>query len=115
MKKLVLLSLLSASAFLLRAADLTGTWAATVVLDAGSGTATFVFEQKGEALSGTYSGVLGQAKVTGTVKGNQVEWSFDGGPAGKVSFQGALDGATKMKGTAEYGQLGKGTFTAEKK
>jgi hypothetical protein len=32
-----------------------------------------------------------------------------------VSFQGTLDGASNMKGTAEYGQLGKGTFTAEKK
>src|SRR6266516_4360968 len=47
-----------------------------------------------------------------TVTGDQVEWSLDGGAAGKVTFKGTLDGATKMKGTAEYGQLGKGTFTA---
>ena len=115
MKKLAVLFLLPATALLLRAADITGTWAAAVVLDAGSGTATFVFARKGETLSGSYTGVLGEAKLTGTVKGEQVEWSFDGGPAGKVSFKGTLDGATKMKGTAEYGQLGKGTFTAEKK
>lgn len=115
MKKLAVLLFLSSAAFVLRAADITGTWAAAVMLDAGSGTATFVFEQKGETLSGTYSGVLGQANVTGTVKGDQVEWSFDGGPAGKVTFKGALDGSTKIKGTAEYGQLGKGTFTADKK
>jgi hypothetical protein len=115
MKRLAVALLLVVSVSMLRAADINGTWAATVMLDAGSGTATFVFEQKGDGLSGTYSGVLGEAKVTGTVKGNQVEWSFDGGPAGKVSFQGTLDGTAKMKGTAEYGQLGKGTFTAEKK
>ena len=115
MKRLAVLLWLGMTAFILRAADISGTWAAAVVLDAGSGTATFVFQQKGDGLSGTYSGVLGEAKLTGTVKGNQVEWSFDGGPAGKVTFQGTLDGATKMKGAAEYGQLGKGTFTAEKK
>ncbi len=115
MKKIAVLLFLSAAAFVLCAADITGTWAATVMLDAGSGTATFVFEQKGETFAGTYSGVLGQAKVNGTVKGDQVEWSFDGGPAGKVTFKGAFDGAAKIKGTAEYGQLGKGTFTADKK
>jgi hypothetical protein len=115
MKKLAVLVLAVSTAFVLRAADVTGTWAAAVVLDAGTGTATFTFQQTGETLSGTYSGVLGDAKVTGTVKGEQVEWSFDGGPAGKVTYKGTLDGASKMKGTAEYGQLGKGTFTADKK
>jgi hypothetical protein len=115
MKKLLVVCLMLAGAFLVHAADITGTWAVSVMLDAGSGTATFVFDQKGENLTGTYSGVLGDAKVTGSVKGNQVEWSFEGGPAGKVSFQGTLDGTTKMKGTAEYGQLGKGSFTGEKK
>jgi hypothetical protein len=115
MKRFAVLLLLLAAVFTLRAADVTGTWSAAVVLDAGTGTATFVLEQKGETLSGTYSGVLGEAKVTGTVKGDQVEWSFDGGQAGKVTFKGTLDGAAKMKGTAEYGLLGTGTFTADKK
>jgi hypothetical protein len=107
--------LLLAAALVLWGADLSGTWSAAVVLDAGSGTATFVFEQQGTTLSGTYSGVLGEAKLTGTVMGDKVEWSFDGGQAGKVSFQGTLDGPARIKGTAEYGLLGKGTFTAEKK
>jgi len=115
MRPLALCFALLISVSALRAADISGTWAADVMLDAGSGTATFVFDQKGDTFSGTYSGVLGQAKLSGTVKGDQVEWSFDGGPAGKVSFKGTLDGASKMKGTAEYGQLGKGTFTAQKK
>src|SRR5579859_1582957 len=115
MRLLAVVLLLALSAFMLQAADVSGTWAVAVMLDAGSGTATFVFEQKGDTLSGTYSGVLGEAKLAGTVKGDQVEWSFDGGPAGKVSFHGTLDGAAKMKGTAEYGQLGKGSFTGEKK
>jgi hypothetical protein len=114
-KKLAIPLALLAAVFILQAADVSGTWSAAVVLDAGSGTATFVFEQKGNAISGTYSGVLGEAKVTGTVTGDKVEWSFDGGQAGRVTFQGMLDTAGKIKGTAEYGLLGKGTFTAEKK
>ena len=115
MRRLAICFLLLTSVLVLQGADLSGTWSAAVVLDAGSGNATFVFQQQGEALSGTYTGVLGEAKVTGTVMGDKVEWSFDGGQAGKVSFQGTLDGPAKMKGTAEYGVLGKGTFTAEKK
>ncbi len=98
----------------LLAADLSGTWSADVVLDAGNGTATFVFTQKGNTLSGTYSGALGEAKVAGTVQGNQVEWSFETADAGKVVYKGTLDGE-KIKGTAEYGSVGKGTFTATKK
>ena len=97
------------------AADLTGTWTAAVTLDAGSGTATFNFTQKGEALSGSYTGTFGAAKLTGTVKGDQAEWSFDADQVGKIVYKGSMDGPTKMKGSVEYGQLGKGTFTAEKK
>ena len=98
-----------------QAADLTGTWTANVTLDAGSGTATFTFTQKGEALTGTYSGTLGTAKVAGTVKGDQIEFSFDSEQAGKIAYHGTMDGATKFKGTCEYGLLGTGNFTAEKK
>ena len=115
MTKIAVVILMLGAAWVSYAADVSGTWSAAVMLDAGSGTATFVFEQKGDNLTGTYSGVLGEAKVNGKVTGDRVEWSFDGGPAGKITFSGKLDGATKMQGTAEYGQLGKGTFTAEKK
>ena len=73
-----------------------------------------MFKQAGDALSGTYSGTLGNAEIKGTVKGNQVEWSFDNADAGRISYKGMLEGTT-MKGTVEYGQLGAGTFTAEKK
>jgi len=100
-------------ALALAAADISGTWSASVALDAGSGTATFVLKQTGDTLSGSYSGALGEAKVTGSVKGEEVEWSFETEDAGKVVYKGKLDGG-KIKGSVEYGQLGKGTFTAEK-
>ena len=114
MRTLVVVMSLMLCGLTLLAADLSGTWSADVVLDAGNGTATFVFTQKGDKLSGTYSGALGEAKVTGTVQGNQVEWSFETGDAGKVVYKGTLEGG-KIKGAAEYGAVGKGTFTASKK
>jgi hypothetical protein len=114
MRTLVVVMSLMLCGLTLLGADLSGTWSADVVLDAGNGTATFVFTQKGDTLSGTYTGALGEAKVAGTVKGNQVEWSFETGDAGKVVYKGTLEDG-KIKGTAEYGAVGKGTFTAAKK
>jgi hypothetical protein len=115
MKKIIVPILIMLLALTLAAADLTGTWSVAVLLDAGSGSATFTFKQTGEALSGTYSGTFGQAQVTGTVKGDQIEWSFDNDQVGKVTYQGSMDGAGKMNGTVTYGQLGKGTFAGERK
>jgi hypothetical protein len=113
MRRLLVVVGLILCALALAAADISGTWSASVQLDAGSGTATFVLKQSGDALSGTYSGALGEAKVTGSVKGDDVEWMFETEDAGKVVYKGKLDGG-KIKGTAEYGQLGKGSFSAEK-
>jgi hypothetical protein len=113
MRRLLILVVLTLCALALAAADISGTWSASVQLDAGSGTATFVLKQSGDTLSGSYSGALGEAKVTGSVKGDEVEWSFETEDAGKVVYKGKLDGG-KIKGTAEYGQLGKGSFSAEK-
>jgi hypothetical protein len=115
MNKLFAVALLICSALALRGADITGTWSASVVLDAGSGVATFTFKQTGETLSGTYTGQFGKSDVTGTVKGDQVEWSFENDQVGKVAYKGVLDGSGKMKGSVAYGQLGAGTFTAERK
>jgi hypothetical protein len=114
MKKLIVAIVLMWSALTLLGTDLTGSWSIAVVLDAGTGAATFNFKQTGEALSGTYTGTFGTAQVTGTIKGDQIEWSFDAEQVGKVTYQGTLDGQDKMKGAVIYGQLGKGTFAGER-
>jgi len=111
MKTLVLLFAIAALAF---AADISGKWSFEVVLDAGGGSPNFEFTQTGETLTGMYHGQFGDLKLTGTVKGDKVEFSF-GGDAGTVKYSGTLDGANKMKGTVDYGEVGKGTFTATKK
>ena len=111
MKTLVLLFAIAALAL---AADISGKWSFDVVLDAGSGSPNFEFTQTGETLTGMYHGQFGDAKLTGTVKGDKVEFTF-GSDAGSVKYSGTLDGANKMKGTVDYGEAGKGTFTATKK
>ena len=71
---------------------------------------------KREALSGSYKGQLGEAQVTGTVKGDDVtiEYKVDG-QAGSlaVKYTGKTDGKT-MSGKVSLGQLGEGTFTGTK-
>jgi hypothetical protein len=98
------------------AADVTGTWIMAVETGAGSGSPTFVLVQKGEALSGSYKGQLGEAQVTGSVKGDEVtiEYKVDG-QAGSlaVKYSGKTDGKT-MSGKVSLGQLGEGTFTGTK-
>jgi hypothetical protein len=98
------------------AADVTGTWIMAVQTSAGSGSPTFVLVQKGDALSGSYKGQLGEAQVTGTVKGDDVtiEYTVDG-QAGSlaVKYSGKTDGKT-MSGKVSLGQLGEGTFAGTK-
>ncbi len=98
----------------LLAADITGTWQGEVKTDAGSGSPTFVLKQDGETITGTYSGQLGEAKVTGTIKGDEVTFSFDAQVT--VVYVGKVDASgKKMSGTVDLGGQASGTFTAEKK
>src|SRR5215468_12758964 len=57
--------------------DVTGKWAFTVQTDAGTGTPTVTLKQDGEKLTGHYSSeTLGEADLTGTVKGADVTFTF---------------------------------------
>jgi opacity protein-like surface antigen len=96
------------------AADVSGTWEAKVEVDGQSGTPTFVLKQAGEDLTGTYSGALGEAPVTGTVKDNDVAFDFQISGY-KIHYAGKLaaDGKT-MEGTVDFGGVASGTFTAAK-
>ena len=98
------------------AADISGAWEFTVETSQGSGNPTFEFKQDGDKLSGTYSGRFGTAPISGTVKDKDVEFTFQIPEVdGKVRYKGTLEGSNRMKGDVEYGDVGKGTFTAKKK
>lgn len=98
-----------------------GEWLFEVNTDQGSGSPTFRFDQKGEELTGQYQGMFGAQPVVGTVKGNEIEFSFSVDFSGeKVTFvySGTVDGNT-MKGEVKADGNGTssltGSFTGERK
>ena len=101
------------------AADVSGTWQLTVETKQGTGSPTVVLHQQGEQLSGTFnSQIFGEAKITGSVKGNSIEFDFEGDAGGqkiKVSYKGTIESPTVMKGTAVYAGFDeKATWSATK-
>ena len=97
--------------------DISGTWDFNVETAAGSGTPSFVFTQAGEKLTGTYSGLLGKADLTGTVKGDQMDFKFNfsySGQSGVAHYTGTIQSATQMKGKVELGDVAEGTWTGTK-
>lgn len=97
-------------------ADVTGSWDVEVQTEQGSGNPAFTFKQEGEKLTGQYKGLLGEAPLTGTVKGDKIEFSMkvSGQVEGTVTYTGTTDGKT-MKGKVSLAGLGEGTFTGKKK
>jgi hypothetical protein len=95
--------------------DVTGSWAISVETSAGSGSPSFTFKQEGENLTGHYKGALGEADLTGTVKGEKIDFSFkvSGQVEGTVTYSGTTDGKT-MKGKVDLAGVGEGTFTGKK-
>jgi len=94
------------------AADITGAWQFSLVTPTTKGSPSFEFKQDGENLTGNYSGKFGKAPLSGTVKGDQVEFSFQAPNAtGKFLYKGTIEGAGSMKGDFELEGSEKGTFT----
>jgi len=97
--------------------DVTGKWAFAVETSAGSGTPTITLKQDGEKLAGHYSGQLGEADLTGSVKGQDVSFKFTVDVQGNVlecTYTGTAENKDAMKGKVSIAGLGDGTFTAKK-
>jgi hypothetical protein len=101
-----------------KAVDLTGTWVLELKTAGGGGTPTVTLKQEGEKLSGQYSSqMVGEAPVTGSVKGSDFTFQFNASIQGNtiaIVYTGTVDGDT-MKGTVKLGDLGEGTFTGKRK
>ena len=106
---LVLLSTFSASA---QAVDVSGKWNMKVETSAGSGTPVFMLKQTGETITGTYSGQLGEAEITGTLKGKEIKLEFKAGDY-NIVYTGTVDGNT-MTGKVGIGDAAQGTFAGVK-
>jgi hypothetical protein len=94
--------------------DVTGTWAFEVEIAGNQGTPTFTFKQAGEKLTGKYQGQFGEANLTGSVKGNEIKFSFEMEGGRKVVYTGTIE-KDSMKGKADYPEVGSGTWTAKRK
>ena len=99
--------------------DVTGTWAFEVQTDNGTGTPQLTFKQDGEKLTGHYSSqFLGEAELSGTVKGQAIEFVVAAnvqGNAVELSFVGTIEGKDAMKGKVSLAGMGEGTFTGKRK
>jgi len=98
--------------------DVTGKWTFTVQTDAGSGTPTVTLKQDGEKLTGHYSSQnLGEADLTGSVKGKEIKFTFNADAQGTsltVTYTGTIESKDSMKGSVDLGGMAQGTFTAKR-
>ena len=100
-----------------QATNVTGEWAFNVQTDQGGGTPTITFKQDGEKLTGKYAGQLGNADLTGTLKGTAIHFTFTldvQGQQAPVTYDGTVEKDT-MKGKMDIAGMVNGTFTATKK
>lgn len=91
--------------------DLAGTWLLAVDLGSGGGgQVTFVLEQEGSAISGTYSGSYGTlVPLSGTAEDGRIRLSFTTEGVGEITYDGAMVADT-MRGSVTYGDVASGTF-----
>lgn len=100
-------------------ASVTGTWELEMRWPDGSvSTGICVFEQKGEALTGTCGGGNDRFPATGRAVGVEVSWVVDikqGGADAAMDFTGKSDGpGTTIAGTCRIVGVQGGTFTLKK-
>jgi len=97
--------------------NVTGKWLFNVETGAGSGTPTMTFTQDGEKLTGKYQGQFGEADLTGTVKGQDIAFSFNvdaQGTAVSFKYTGTIENKDALKGKVDIAGVGEGTFTAKR-
>ena len=97
-------------------ANVAGEWDFTMETQTGTGTPHFSLKQDGSNVTGTYKGQLGEAPVTGTVKGNELTINFKVNAQGTdlaITYSGTVEGDA-IKGKVSLGELGEGTFTGKK-
>jgi hypothetical protein len=121
MKRVLLVAvaavLVSSGTFAQSKVDVTGKWALDVQTSGGNGTPTVTLKQDGEKVTGHYSSAtLGEADVTGTIKGADLTFSFTANVQGtsiNVTYTGTVD-KDSMKGSVSLGDVGEGTFTGKR-
>ena len=73
----------------------------------------FILNQDGTNLSGKYMGRLGEADITGRVRGIEVEIAFTNNAGIRTFYKGTVDG-NRISGTADYNGFMLYDFIGEK-
>ncbi|MBC7759553.1 MAG: aminotransferase class V-fold PLP-dependent enzyme, partial [Phormidesmis sp. FL-bin-119] len=98
------------------AANLSGQWDVETKYYAATVSQTFMIEQKGNDLKGTYIGHIGSRDLTGTIHENDIlirsTYGVDGARVHSF-FTGKIIGDT-MQGHLSVGEYGEGTWTANR-
>ncbi len=97
--------------------DVTGSWESTVESPQGAMTSAATYKQTGEELTGTHVGQMGELQLKGTVKGNAISYQITiemGGQQLTITYAGTVNGDT-ITGTADFGGMGSGNWTAKRK
>ena len=97
--------------------DITGTWDIAVKSPVGNTTPTAAFKVQGENVTGTItSASFGERPITGTLKGQALEFKYQTEVAGEILYRGTVESNDAIKGTV-YIKSGdtNGTFTAQRK
>lgn len=103
-----------ASVFAQDKINVKGTWIMSVTSDMGSGSPTFVLDHVNDTtITGTYTGQLGDSKVKGTLKGNNIHLEFDI-QGNLIEYDGNVKGP-EISGKVKLGSMGEGTFTGKRK
>jgi len=101
----------------LRSPDVSGTWDLKVETSGGTATPTIILAQEGEKITGTYRGRLGESRLDGTIKGNEIAFTVNVKFENRVLtvvYKGTVD-KDSMRGTVRFGDRGTGNWTGRRK
>lgn len=98
----------------LASADVSGAWRFAVDVMGQTGNASVTMAQGADgAISGHYTGQLGDTDFTGTATGNDFQFTLTG-DAGSVTYKGTLQDDGTIKGTLDLSGMAEGTFVGSK-
>ncbi len=101
----------------LRSPDVSGTWDLKVETSGGTATPTIILAQEGEKITGTYRGRLGESRLDGTIKGNEIAFTVNVKFENRVLtvvYKGTVD-KDSMRGTVRFGDRGTGNWTGRRR
>ncbi len=113
------ISRLTFAAFLLlsaqfASADVSGSWVFAVDIMGQTGNAAVTMAQGSDgAITGHYTGQLGDTDFTGKATGDDVEFTLVG-QAGSVVYTGTVQADGSIAGSVNIADMATGTFTAKK-